>query len=227
MSAIIADRWRSLLGSEAEAGLRELIARYGDAGRHYHNLDHIAALLALSEEQASSLADRGTVDLAILYHDAVYAPSRKDNEEASAALARERLTELGRPAAQVETVARYIEATKHAGADASVGRSSAGVDASLGRSGAGADATVGNSDLDHLLDFDLSILGAEPAAYEAYAAGIRREYAIYPDLLYRPGRAKVLRAFLAMPRIFRVPALAERWDAQARANLSNELARLA
>lgn len=203
MNAVVAERWRALLGHEAEASLRELIACYGETGRHYHNVDHVAALLSLSAEHASSLADPHSVDLAILYHDAVYEPTRKDNEAASAALARERLAALGRPAEQVDNVARYIEATRHATGD-----------------------PTGDGDLDHLLDFDLSILAGPPGIYATYAAAIRREYAIYPDLLYRPGRAKVLRAFLAQPRIYRVPALAQRWEAQARSNIADELARL-
>ncbi len=37
---------------------------------------------------------------------------------------------------------------------------------------------------------------------------------------------KVLKRFLAMPRIYRVPALAARWEAAARANIAAELAGL-
>lgn len=203
MSERVAHRWVELLGAGADEACRELVACYSGDGRHYLTLDHIAVLLELSAEHAAVLADRDTVDLAILYHDAVYQPSRRDNEERSAALARARLTALGLPEGQIAMVARYIEATKHADGE-----------------------PTGDSDLDHLLDFDLSILAAEPTAYESYAAAIRREYAIYADLLYRPGRAKVLRAFLAMPCLYRVPALAARWDSPARANLSAELARL-
>ena len=203
MKSVVADRWRALLGPDAEVELRELVACYGTAGRHYHTIDHIAVLLDLSAEHAASLADRETVDLAILYHDVIYEPTRKDNEERSAFLARERLAALGRPAAQADTVARYIEATKHASA-----------------------APTGDSDLDHVLDFDLSILAAPPAIYATYAAAIRREYAIYPDLLYRPGRAKVLRSILEQQCIYRVPALAAQWEPTARANVTAELARL-
>ena len=98
---------------------------------------------------------------------------------------------------------RFVEATKHAAA-----------------------AATSDTDLDHLLDFDVSILAAEPVAYEAYARAIRKEYAIYPDLIYRPGRAKVLRAFMAQPSIYRAPELAAMWEARARVDLAAELARL-
>ena len=203
---IVTSRWSELfhLTSTPDQPLRELIDAYSSAGRHYHNLDHVAALLALSAEHAGALADRDAVDLAIFFQDAIYDAKRSDNEAKSAELARARLPALGIAPERVDRIARWIEATKHAGA-----------------------APTGDSDLDHLLDFDLSILAAASDAYDAYARAIRKEYAIYPDLLYRPGRAKVLRAFLAMPCIYRVPELADKWEAAARVNLEAELARVA
>ena len=88
-------RWRELVGSAADAPLHELIAAYSSAGRHYHDLAHIAALLRLTAEHADRLADRAAVDLAIFYHDAVYDAKRSDNEAKSAALARAQLPAQG------------------------------------------------------------------------------------------------------------------------------------
>jgi predicted metal-dependent HD superfamily phosphohydrolase len=70
------------------------------------------------------------------------------------------------------------------------------------------------------------LLAAEPAEYEAYAAAIRREYSVYPDLLYRRGRASVLAKLLAMPPLYRTPALKAQWEKRARENLARELAGL-
>ena len=196
----VSARWRGLMGNAAETALHELIAAYSSAGRHYHNLHHIAALLQLSAGHTANIADRDALDLAIFYHDAVYDAKRSDNEAKSAALARAQLSALGIAPDRVDKIARWIEATKHSSA-----------------------APTGDRDLDHLLDFDLSILAAAPAVYEAYTSAIRREYAIFPDLLYRPGRAKVLRAFIATPAIYRMPELAAKWEARARANLAEEL----
>jgi predicted metal-dependent HD superfamily phosphohydrolase len=197
--------WPRAAVEESACERDRLLAAYAAPGRHYHDLRHIDAMLTLSAAHRGSLRDACAVDLAILYHDAVYEPARKDNERASAAMARRALTALGIAAPLADTVAGYVEATEHLGAAAP------------------ADA---DSDLDHLLDFDLSILAAGPADYDAYAAAIRREYAIYPDLLYRPGRAKVLTKLIALPRLFRVPALAATWEAEARSNLMRELDRL-
>jgi predicted metal-dependent HD superfamily phosphohydrolase len=209
--ATFRQRWWELAASfpacEAQAAdeLRLLEQAYCDGGRHYHGIGHIVALLALSREHRGALEDPAAVDLAIFYHDAVYRASRNDNEAASAALARERLTLLGVPVPLVEKVARYVEATRHEAPSLATGR---------------------DCDLDHLIDFDLSILAAPADAYDAYAAAIRSEYSIYPDLLYRPGRAKVLRAMLAMPVLYRVPELRARWEGLARANIERELTRL-
>ena len=77
-----------------------------------------------------------------------------------------------------------------------------------------------------MVAIDLSILGAEPAAYQTYAKAIRREYAHVADDAYRTGRADVLQRFLAMPAIFPYPPLAARYDKRARENLMRELAAL-
>ena len=77
-----------------------------------------------------------------------------------------------------------------------------------------------------LISIDLSILGAEPARYDAYAAAIRKEYAHVGDGDYRAGRAKVLSLFAARPFIFPDADFAAKYDRQARQNLARELASL-
>lgn len=192
--------------TSATAALDELIRAYSEPGRHYHNLDHIAALLELLDRHGNDLRTRDAVELAIFFHDAVYVPTRPDNEAASAALARARLTQLGVGDALVSEVEHLILATRH------------------GASLADADS---DPDLALLLDLDLSVLGAERAAYAAYARAIRSEYAIVPDDLYRPGRRRVLAEFLARPRIYATPRLRDLWEVTARSNLQWERTTLA
>ena len=81
-------------------------------------------------------------------------------------------------------------------------------------------------DTDLLLDLDLEVLGAAPEVYQEYSSNIRKEYAIYPDLLYKPGRKKVLLHFLDMPFIYRTELFRDKLEAAARENLNNELATL-
>jgi predicted metal-dependent HD superfamily phosphohydrolase len=77
-----------------------------------------------------------------------------------------------------------------------------------------------------LISIDLSILGAEPARYDTYAAAIRKEFAHVPDPDYRAGRAKLLSQFAARPVIFPDTVFAATYDRQARENLARELASL-
>jgi predicted metal-dependent HD superfamily phosphohydrolase len=72
-------------------------------------------------------------------------------------------------------------------------------------------------------DADLSILGSSHERYKLYTQQVRREYRLYPDLLYIPGRRKVLAHFLAMPHIFKTDHFRERFEEQARINLAAEL----
>jgi predicted metal-dependent HD superfamily phosphohydrolase len=201
-------RWQALAvrlgiaqGAPAAALLDELARAYAQPGRHYHDLGHIAALLELLDRHGHDVRNRDAMELAIFFHDAVYVPTRSDNEAASAALAREQLTGLGVKDDLIAEVERLILATRH------------------GQSVADADS---DPDLALLLDLDLSILGAERATYAAYAQAIRSEYAIVPDTIYRPGRRRVLAEFLGRPHIYATPALREAWEATARANLEWE-----
>ena len=210
MSDESARRWLDLmtrLGIDANAArpaLAELLALYGETGRHYHTLDHIAALLRLLDAHGRAVSDRDAVELAIFFHDAIYDPQRSDNEAASAALAGKRLTTLNLPVGPVAKVERYILATRH------------------GASGWLPD----DADLALLLDLDLAVLGAERSAYAAYAQAIRDEFRMYPDDVYRAGRKKVLSAFLARPQIYGTPALRALWEATAQDNLAWEIGEL-
>ncbi|MBO9633396.1 MAG: hypothetical protein J7578_09775 [Chitinophagaceae bacterium] len=186
----------------AVACIAEVEKAYGGRKRHYHNADHIQALLALSQEYRHSLKAPLLVDFAIVYHDIVYKVMRKDNEHHSAVIAGKRLLALGMEAYEAGVVMLYIEATRHHQIPAGLAHT---------------------EDLALFLDFDMSILGAPWDEYEAYTQKVRREYGIYPDLMYKPGRAKFLEASLAAPVIFHSPEFHLRFDAQARNNMEKEL----
>jgi predicted metal-dependent HD superfamily phosphohydrolase len=76
---------------------------------------------------------------------------------------------------------------------------------------------------DLFLDADLAILGFPANYYEIYTKAIRKEFSMVPDLLYRPGRKKVLRHFLQMDSIFKTESFRDRFERQARINIENEL----
>jgi predicted metal-dependent HD superfamily phosphohydrolase len=65
---------------------RDLAAAYGEPHRAYHNRTHIAELLGWFDRVADDVGwkDPATVYAAILFHDAIYMPGAKDNEDKSA-----------------------------------------------------------------------------------------------------------------------------------------------
>jgi predicted metal-dependent HD superfamily phosphohydrolase len=201
--------WRDIAGrrgceaASADAVLAELLRAHGEPHRHYHTLTHIAQLLQFLEEHGGA-SDRDAVSLAILFHDVMYDPASRDNEEESAELAALRLTALGFSAPLVAKVDRYIRATRH----------------SLPA------RQHDDPDLNLLLDLDLSILAASPERYRAYAQAIREEYRAVPQDVYVAGRRAVLEGFLARKQIYLTERLRALWEASARANLAAELAEL-
>ena len=172
-----------------------LIAAYSAPGRHYHNLAHIEDCLELlSSVDKVSTAERNLLVQAIWWHDAVYDPTKSDNEEQSARLAEQAVASDVR-----EEVGRLIRLTKsHQVAPGD-------------RLGA------------ILISIDLSILGAEPERYDAYAGSIRKEFSHVPDAAYRSGRSDVLQRFMARPVIYPDPGFAARYDQRARANMAREI----
>jgi predicted metal-dependent HD superfamily phosphohydrolase len=180
----------------------DLVQRYAEPTRHYHTLDHIAAMLdTLTLLPAPAAAP--AVRLAVWFHDAIYDSRAGDNEERSAAHARSQLQPLGWPAEFLDETARLILLTKtHL---------------------AGSGDTAGQV----LLDADLAILGASAEDYDRYARAIRKEYAWVEEVRYREGRGKVLRGFLDRPRLYVTPILFDRSERQARHNLQRELETLA
>jgi predicted metal-dependent HD superfamily phosphohydrolase len=201
----LAARWHALTApllpdaARREAELAQLTAAYDAPERHYHTLQHIGNLL--NRVEAAALQDAVVVELAVWFHDAVYNALRSDNEAKSAEWALRFLQETSLEPARRERVADLIRRT--------------------------ADHTLpqppDDADLLLFLDADLSILGAPEAAYWDYAHQVRREYRLVPDLLYRPGRRKVLAKMLAAPVLFRTPALHAELDATARRNLQAEI----
>jgi predicted metal-dependent HD superfamily phosphohydrolase len=201
-------RWLQLLAgcacppAVARPVFAELTARYAEPQRHYHTLDHVAAVL----DTINSLLPEGSpspaLALAAWFHDAVYDTHADDNEEKSAQLARTRLEPLHVPEDVLRECARLILLTK------------THVVEERDRAGR------------VLIDADLAILGAEEDLYDQYARAIRSEYAWVPDAAYRAGRRRVLERFLARPRIYATEEMFVRAEAQARLNLRRELAAL-
>lgn len=176
----------------------EVETAYNGSGRFYHNLAHLENMIVELEPVRSGISHYPLLLLSVFYHDIVYSATSTSNEEKSAELAVKRLRGLQLSENNILQVKEQILATK---------RHQLSVD----------------DDTNYLLDADLSVLGQEWNVYLQYTKQIRQEYAIYPDLLYKPGRKKVLKHFLAFDVIFKTPYFIDKYEACARENLEKEL----
>lgn len=184
-----------------------LEAAYAIPPRAYHNFDHVQEVGRHYDSVAAAIGwtQPREVQLAVLYHDAIYEPGRRDNEARSAALAVEH---IGRwwPQAGIDAprVADLINFTARHGQF---------VPADFGDDALADDARL-------FLDCDMAILGAEPAAFDAYDRGIAAEYRGHmPAWLFKLNRRRFLKALLAKERIYLSDFFHARLDAQARSNL--------
>jgi predicted metal-dependent HD superfamily phosphohydrolase len=181
--------------------LRNIVTAYTSPNRHYHNLQHLDNLTRELKPLQSFIKDWNVLILAIGYHDFVYDAQRQDNEEKSAAYAVAALHNI-LATDKLERCTKMVLATKthHDTLDV---------------------------DTNYFTDADLSILGKPESEYVIYLQQIREEYRLFPDLIYKPARRKVLKHFLQMGRIYKSGYFYDRYELQARKNLARELDDLA
>jgi predicted metal-dependent HD superfamily phosphohydrolase len=192
---------RGLVAEDADEFWIEIATAYSSKKRAYHNLTHLESLAAELEAVRRQVTHWDCIVFAIAYHDLVYSATAKDNEDKSAEIAVNRLKKTNLDTSEVSLCKEMILATK--GHTVSI-----------------------ETDVNFFTDADLSILGKSEKVYVAYAQAIRKEYSIFPDLLYKPGRRKVLEHFLAMPRIFKTSYFFDHYENAARKNLEQEFSSL-
>jgi predicted metal-dependent HD superfamily phosphohydrolase len=196
--------WRELgVTGPVNGGLmNQLVKAYSEPHRRYHTLQHLRECLA-HLDAASALARRpAEVALALWFHDAVYDPRRDDNEQRSADWAHASVLRAGCDVEVADRVRDLVLATR------------------------GHDTATDDPDTALLLDIDLAILGASYARFDEYEQQIRAEYAHVPEADFRTGRARLLRGFLARPRLYATDAYHEALEPRARENLQRSIERL-
>lgn len=175
---------------------QDLEKAYSGKSRHYHNLTHLEEMITQYDIYHSQLNFPVEVLYAIFYHDYIYKATSKENELKSAELAISILPVNAK--INKDLVFEMIVATKlheHNRVE----------------------------DINWLIDFDLKILSKEWEDYEVYFKQIRKEYKIYPDLLYNPGRKKALQHFLENEFIFQTDTFRTKFEKQARENILKEI----
>jgi predicted metal-dependent HD superfamily phosphohydrolase len=193
------DQWNRLLPHAQPLG-EDLLARYAEQHRHYHDQQHLTDVLQTIDELAEFAEDPDTVRLAAWFHDAIYDPQADpgENEEVSAQLAELELAAYGVAAERVEEVGRLVRLTaKH-------------------------DCEPDDRNGAVLCDADLRILSLPPARYDEYAAGIRQEYGHIDDRDFARGRMSFLQT-LSETRLYVTPRGHEEWEQPARDNVTREV----
>ncbi|EKF38376.1 hypothetical protein MOQ_001416 [Trypanosoma cruzi marinkellei] len=257
---------RSYSDAAAAAAVTDLyekyiVARYTEPQRHYHTMAHLEEMLScLARFQSEApvahrLPAEGTrrlvVELAILFHDAVYDPRRSDNEERSAAWfqsfwdeARRRATshttalDDGETRGRVgpllwddpdaargveEEVVKFILQTKH---HMAVEPCYTHRPSQPGGTDDASQPTPPPPPLHIFLDLDLAILGSAAERYRRYALDIRQEYSWHSEADFCRGRAAFLRGFLRHPQWYKTKFFCETLESSARANVEAEVAAL-
>ena len=195
---------------------RRLAAADAEPHRAYHTAAHIAEVLGWYDRVADEAGwrDPAAVYLAAVFHDAVYDPLAKDNEARSAALARRLLG----AAPGAGTAGAGSSGPAPGPAPATIDRCAALILLTARHGAIDPAELAGDADAAHFLDCDTAILGAPPAAFDAYDAAIAAEYGHVPAEAFRA-------AMLARPRIFFSELFHAHLDAAARANLARAAAR--
>lgn len=176
----------------------EIVYQYSKKSRYYHNLVHLENMFSELEMVKEQVEAFNLIAFSVFYHDIVYNATSKVNEEKSAEWALSRLKHYHLSDDQLQIINEQILATKkHQKSE--------------------------NHDVNLLIDADLSILGAERNIYQKYTENIGKEYAVYPDFLYKPGRKKALIHFLEFESIFKTEHFRSKYENQARENIEWEI----
>jgi len=199
------ERWRELLiglrvEPESDTFYR-LQSAYAQKHRAYHTSRHIDECLSLLDELKHLAEHPSEVECALWFHDAIYEPMSKLNEERSANWMAEFGATVGLGSDSIARIRAHIMATRHV-------------------------ALPADSDSRLVVDIDLAILGAAPSRYAEFERDVRREYRWVPEIVYRPKRAAILQSFLDRPRIYHWEPAYERFERGARANVSGAIGAL-
>jgi len=176
----------------------EIEKHYSQKSRHYHTLGHLENLYIQLEKVKDQIVNQDVLLFSLYYHDVIYKTTSKNNERKSAELATDRLKDINYPPDKIAQVNETILAT----ASHSIST---------------------NNDINLFTDADLAILGQDGTTYQNYCHQIRREFSIYPDFVYKPGRKKVLQHFLNMERIYKTDYFFHLYESAALENIQKEL----
>ena len=176
----------------------EIEKKHSGKKRYYHTLTHLEHIYNQLLTVKDQIQDWDMALFALFYHDFIYNILKQNNEEQSAKKAVTILSALDIDKERIHLCHEMIIATK-------------------------GHQVSKHNDINLFTDADLSILGSDWKGYKTYFEHVRKEYNYYPDLLYNPGRIKILRHFLNMSRIFKTDHFYDAYEEKAKLNLQQEI----
>ena len=203
----------------ANETFQNILSYYNESHRAHHVLEHIVNMLdefdAMEEDRywmsqyerapegiSGNAHFQYPMELAIWFHDAVYNPRAKDNEELSAVLLADSLKKLGIfDSVAFEHSKSVILDTKH--------------------------TTKPRSDEGSIVvSIDLAILGKSEEEFDRYETNIRKEYEWVPWMDYCKGRSAIIQSFLDRSSIYFTDFFRHTYEASARKNLARSIEKL-
>ena len=177
---------------------RQLVKGYGEPQRRYHTLAHVAHCLNQFDHCKSLARNPDALEIAVWFHDAIFEPGRPDNEALSARLYQELSAGIHSNEMR-QLIDRLIMATLHDG------------------------SSLGDADASYMVDIDLSSFGLDWEAFLVDSQNLREENPDLSDTEYYRKLQKFHSSLLARPRFFFSDFFYQRYEQQARDNVSRYL----
>ena len=181
---------------DSDAIHRQLVDAYNEPQRVYHTLDHIEHCLGLFDSISRKLNKADAVEIAIWFHDVIYQPGAPDNEQLSADFFASLSAGILSDSFQ-RLVYDLIMATIHNGGD------------------------VSDADTQYLVDIDLSSFGLPWGEFIRDSENVRKELKHIPDSVFYPKQVAFQKALLNRPRFFLSDYFFNKFENQARQNLTD------
>lgn len=200
------DRWETLWKRIEHQGdiwrfYGEIVTRYSEPHRFYHNLWHIRHCLKVLDEARHLCRNPDEVEAALWFHDVIYNFKEGDNEKESAFASGLALAKLEVDFGFRDRVWAHILATKHV-------------------------ELPEDPDSRITTDIDISIMGHPEDIYLEGEKRIFREFEWVPAEEGRAWRTRTLQGFLDRDRIYATDFFRDKYEDQARKNLAGSLRRL-
>lgn len=196
------ERWSALLrGLEVafeDDTFSQLQSEYAQKHRRYHTARHIAECLSVFDGVKDLAEHPPEVECALWFHDAIYRPMSRSNEERSANWMAKFGISVGMAPEKISRISTCIMATRHL-------------------------APSRGGDCGLVVDIDLAILGATQSRYDEFERDVRTEYRWVPKSIYNPKRVAILKSFLGRPRIYHWQPMFDRFERNARMNVTRAI----